>query len=565
MVEREGTQNLLVMCLLAVAVGVIAGVGAWVFRLLIGLFHNILFLGTFAFHYDANVHSPPSPWGVGVIAVPVIGALLVAWLVKTFAPEAKGHGVPEVMDAIYYNGGVIRPVVAVVKSLASALCLGSGGSVGREGPIIQIGSAFGSTLGQILKIPTRQRVTLIAAGAGGGIAATFNAPLGGLVFAIELLLVSVNFRNLLPVGLATVVASYIGRALIGTHPAFDFQGLQIADFHLTSPWLLLLFVPFGVLIGLVATLFIRGLYWAEDRFDSMPGNAYTRHVSGMAVVGVMIYLVQRQTGHYYVQGVGYATIMDLITGVLTDPVLLASLFVLKLLATGLTLGSGGSGGVFSPTLFLGATAGGIFGFAVQRIFPGLPVQSAAFVIAGMAASIGASTGALVTGSVMLMEMTYDRNVTLPIIVTSVVAYGVRKCLSSASVYTLKLNRRGHVVPEGLQAALAEAYRIVDIAEKQWQVIEADQSADCHDGIAIVTAEGGIIGVAEGSADASTSAEFILATECASMIDSIRKMRAAGAHYIVVVNKEGSRDPADIVGVVTPGSIAGFVHISVELL
>ena len=176
------SRTLPFMCLLSFAVGIIAGVGAWAFRMLIGLVHNILFLGQFQCTYDANIHTPMSPWGPWVILVPVIGALMVAWLVKTFAPEAKGHGVPEVMDAIYYHDSKIRPVVGLVKAVASAICIGSGGSVGREGPIIQIGASFGSTLGQMLRLPARQIVTLIAAGAAGGIAATFNAPLGGLAF-----------------------------------------------------------------------------------------------------------------------------------------------------------------------------------------------------------------------------------------------------------------------------------------------------------------------------------------------------------------------------------------------
>ncbi|EFK10461.1 conserved domain protein [delta proteobacterium NaphS2] len=143
--ELPKTRNLPIICVLSFAVGIIAGLGAWAFRMLIGLFHNILFLGKFEFFYDANTHTPGNPWGPGVILVPVIGALLVAWLVKTFAPEAKGHGVPEVMDVIYYNDAKIRPVVGLVKALASAVCIGSGGSVGREGPIIQIGASFGST------------------------------------------------------------------------------------------------------------------------------------------------------------------------------------------------------------------------------------------------------------------------------------------------------------------------------------------------------------------------------------------------------------------------------------
>ncbi len=195
--DKAPARSLALMMVLAFATGVIAGVGAWGFRMLIGLVHNVLFLGEAVFTYDANVHTPASPWGWAVVFVPVVGAVVVAWLVKNFAPEAKGHGVPEVMDAIYYNEGRIRPRVAIIKSLASAISIGSGGSVGREGPIVQIGSAFGSTLGQIIPMRTQDRVTLIAAGAGAGIAATFNAPLGGVVFAIELLLVSTTARNLL--------------------------------------------------------------------------------------------------------------------------------------------------------------------------------------------------------------------------------------------------------------------------------------------------------------------------------------------------------------------------------
>src|SRR5271169_820655 len=186
------------LVLASLAVGVVAGFGAVLFRALIGGFHNLLFLGRFSLDYDANVHTAASLWGAWVIGVPVLGAVGVAWLVKTFAPEAKGHGVPEVLDAIYYHDGKIRPIVAAVKSLASALSIGSGGSVGREGPIIQIGSTFGSVLGQYIPMAVWQRITLIAAGTGAGIAATFNTPIGGLLFAVELILPEVSVRTLVP-------------------------------------------------------------------------------------------------------------------------------------------------------------------------------------------------------------------------------------------------------------------------------------------------------------------------------------------------------------------------------
>jgi CIC family chloride channel protein len=170
-----------VFFLLLIPVGVAARLGAVAFRGLIAFFHNLLIFGKLTVIYDANLHTAVSPWGLFVIFVPVVGAAGVTFLVQNFAPEAKGHGVPEVMDAVYYHKGIIRPVVAVIKSLASALSIGSGGSVGREGPIVQIGSSFGSTLGQIIRIPVWQRITLIGAGTGGGIPATFNTPIVGVL------------------------------------------------------------------------------------------------------------------------------------------------------------------------------------------------------------------------------------------------------------------------------------------------------------------------------------------------------------------------------------------------
>src|SRR5262247_3598124 len=189
------------MACLAVAVGGIAG------------FHNLLFLGQLSWSYDANLHTAPAPWGVLVILAPMIGAVGVAFIVGTFAPEAKGHGVPEVMEAIYYKEGRIRPAVAVVKSIASALSIGSGGSVGREGPIVQIGAAFGSTLGQLIRMPAHQRIVLVAAGSGAGIAATFNSPMGGIAFAIELMLPAVTARSLLGAAIAVIVATRIGHVV----------------------------------------------------------------------------------------------------------------------------------------------------------------------------------------------------------------------------------------------------------------------------------------------------------------------------------------------------------------
>ncbi len=367
---KHSPLNSFLLALIAVLVGVIAGFGAVAFRALIAFFHNLLFLGKLSVLYEANVHAPPGPWGPFVILVPVLGAAGVSFLVTHFAPEAKGHGVPEVMDAIYYNRGKIRPVVAIVKSLASALSIGSGGSVGREGPIVQIGSSFGSALGQYIPMATWQRITLIAAGTGAGIAATFNTPIGGLLFAMEIMLHEISVRTLVPVAISTATATYIGQMFFGVYPAFLIPELETPFFHLLNPLLVGSYFGIGIITGIGSAIYIHSIYFFEDIFEhKIPGNYYLRHMAGMLLVGVLMYLAMTFLGHYYIEGVGYAGIEDVLTGKLFQFKLLALLFILKLLVTSFTLGSGASGGIFSPALFLGAMAGGAYGIALKAIFP----------------------------------------------------------------------------------------------------------------------------------------------------------------------------------------------------
>ena len=406
-------------------VGVVGALGAVVFRGLIALFHNLLFLGQWSFVYDANVHTPPSPWGPFVILVPVLGAAGVAFLVSHFAPEAKGHGVPEVMDAIYYNKGVIRPVVAVIKSLASALSIGSGGSVGREGPIVQIGSSFGSTLGQLLRRagvaahhPDRRRRRgrhrrhLQHADRRRALRRRNHAPRGqrphpgprhhrhgdGVVHR------PARLRQ--PSLLRDPRASRRPTSTTPTRSSCCF------------------YLGLGVLMGLVSVVYIRSIYAFEDFFEKrVPGNYYIRHMLGMLAVGIIMYVLLRTTGHYHVEGVGYATVQDVLSGEVSW--FLLALFALKLLATSLTLGSGASGGVFSPALYLGATLGGVYGLALHQLFPGLPIHPAAFAVAGMAGVVGGSTGAALAAIVMIFEMTLDYTVIIPMTITVALSYGVR--------------------------------------------------------------------------------------------------------------------------------------------
>jgi CIC family chloride channel protein len=332
---------------LAVLLGIVAGLGAFAFRALIAFFHNLLFLGQFSLQYDSNQHTPPSPVGFAVVLVPAIGAVAVIFLVRNFAPEAKGHGVPEVMDAIYYKKGVIRPIVAAVKSFASAISIGSGGSVGREGPIIQIGAAFASSAGRIAGASRWQLATLVAAGGGAGIAATFNTPIGGVLFAVEVLMHEVSVRTLVPVALSTATATYVGRFLLGGHPAFEVPALRMPVASKLA--LLPAYVVLGGIMAVTSAVFIRALYGAEDFFEGrIPKREYLRHVIGMLGVGVMAVTFVRLTGHYYVEGVGYSTSFDILSGTLDSVGLLLVLLAAKLVATSLTLGSGASGGIFLP-------------------------------------------------------------------------------------------------------------------------------------------------------------------------------------------------------------------------
>jgi CIC family chloride channel protein len=569
------------MLLMAALVGVVAGLGAWVFRLLIGFFHNALFRGELSVIYDANIFTPSNPWGLGIVLVPVAGAVVVAWLVKNFAPEAKGHGVPEVMDAIYYNEGRIRPRVALVKSLASAISIGSGASVGREGPIVQIGSAFGSTLGTLFPMAVSDRITLIAAGAGAGIAATFNAPLGGIMFAIELLLVSINARNILLLTTATVVATRISHYLLSTAPSFFVPSLEVPDFALLQNWGLVLFGGLGVLMGLLSVAFIRGLYAMEDLFEALPGNYYTRHMLGMLCVGIIMYLLLQYSGHYHVQGVGYSTIMAILQGALSDPWFLLLLTALKLLATCLSLGSGASGGVFSPALFMGATGGAAFGHFCLLLFPGLDIGIPAFAIAGMAATVAGSTGAVLTAIIMLTEMTLDSSVTLGLVLACAVAYAVRKSIMHDSIYSMKLRARGHTVPEGLHSAILTSEQLKDLMRTDFVLLAEGEDVPENVAYAVHTQNGDISAISilapktqakAGSVHAISNfapesrltehggptrhrVRYLLMSQQASPLSAVRGIWTSNAQLVVVMGNPNSRRAEDIVGLVTPEILA----------
>ena len=529
---------------LSIAVGVIAGLGAVAFRALISLVHNLLFLGKLSATYDANVHTPSSPWGPFVVLVPVVGAFVVAFLVKSFAPEAKGHGVPEVMDAVYHRMGIIRPVVAVVKALASAVSIGSGASIGREGPIIQIGSSFGSTVAQALKLTAWQRVTMIAAGAGGGIAATFNTPVGGVLFAMEIVLHEVSVRTLVPVVTATATATYIGQLFFGPHPSFSIPALETPFFAVARPLVLAAYGGLGAIAGLVSALFIWSIYACEEFFEKrIKGGYYVQHMTGMFMVGILIYALMSRFGHYYVQGVGYATIQDLLTGLYYPIELLLLLFAAKLLATSLTLGSGASGGVFSPSLFLGATTGAAWGVALNHFFPSLNISPVAFAVAGMGGVVGGATGAAMAAIVMIFEMTLDYTVILPMTLTVAISYGVRRALIKDSIYTRKLTLRGESVPETLRADIVFSRRAADLMQP------APPDHRCR-------------GSADGSGSGREGYVFVLPD--ASLSEIIAKMRESDASVAMVTAMNDHDGAGRVQGMITRKQILDRLAADLEL-
>jgi chloride channel protein, CIC family len=572
--------------LLALGLGVVTGIGAVLFRDLIGLIHNLLFTGHASLHYDANIFTAPAPWGMLVILVPVLGAIGVTFLVTNFAPEAKGHGVPEVMDAIYHKGGVIRPVVALVKSLASALAIGSGSSVGREGPIIQIGSALGSTLGQIVRMPAGQRIALVAAGAGAGIAATFNTPIGGVMFAIELMMPEVSVETFLPVAIATGTATFVGRWFFGDTPAFHVPPLQAMAVDSNALIVLILFAVLGALSGVAAAGFIKALHLAEDLFDRIKSR-YWRHMLGMLVVGVLMYVLLRTFGQYYVDGVGYATVQAILAGQISVVWLLALLGLCKALATSISLGSGSSGGIFSPSLYMGAALGGAF--AALWNLAGLPIQLSvpAFAMVGMGSMVGGGTGAVMTAVTMIFEMTLDYSIVMPMIVAVAMSIGARGVLSRETIYTLKLVRRGRAIPKARHANMFLVRSAREVMDADIQVLPAEESFDEylrqpeHAGrlrYVVVTDKGHLFGVIRvntglrrGLESANTGVSlgdvanrnFTVVREDETAFDVIRRMWRRDAIMAVVVRGRGVPRGSDVAGVITKEHVADSVADSVK--
>jgi CIC family chloride channel protein len=420
---------------MALVVGGGAGLGAAGFRGLIFLF-TWLFTGHREYGqqgHTASLHLPAlGPWFL--LVVPVIAALIYGPLISRFAREARGHGVPEVMLAVAENGGRIRPQVTLVKALASALCIGGGGSVGREGPIVQIGSALASTIGQLVRMSHGRLRVIVACGAAGGIAATFNAPLTGMFFGFEIVLREFSLDALAATILSAVTADVISRAFFGGAPFFAGVPHNLA---VSNDFTYLLVGLLGVLAALIGVGFQKTLYRGEDAADAVWGRRpqWLRPVAGAPLLGLLLLALPQM------YGVGYP-VMDRVLGDHYVLWFVVILLVGKILAASLTLWIGGSGGVFAPSLFVGAATGTAFGVVVQHLFGTAVAPPVLYGVVAMGGVFAAAAQAPLTSIASVAEMTGNFTLTLPIMLACGIAAQLAKRITHGSIYTTKLLRRG---------------------------------------------------------------------------------------------------------------------------
>jgi chloride channel protein, CIC family len=420
---------------IAVLVGAGSGLGAVAFRYLV-YFFTWLATGHVQFGQQGRVASARFGWlGLGFfVLIPVAGGLVYGPLIYRYAREARGHGVPEVMFAVAEQGGRIRPQVAGVKAVASALCIGVGGSVGREGPIVQIGSALASSLGQWVRMPENRMRILVACGAAGGIAATFNAPVTGVFFGVELILRAFSVEAIFTVMLSAMVADLAGRELAGSAPFLSGLPSGIALHHAGS---YLLVAVLAVVAALAGLAFKNILYKTEDLCDRVWGNRpeWARPAVGGILLGLLLLAIPQM------YGVGYPVLYKAVGGSYALWFLIV-LAAAKMIACSLTTGIGGSGGVFAPSLFIGATSGMAFGEIAGHLFGPAAGQPALYAVIGMGAVFASAARGPLTAVASVVEMTGDYTLTLPVMLAVAIATALSRALSYGTIYTTKLLRRG---------------------------------------------------------------------------------------------------------------------------
>ena len=433
------------LSLIAFIVGVLAGVGAIIFRYMIELFQWIFFgHGEHLYHLikDAPLYHK--------IIIPAVGGAIVGSIAYFYERGANGHGVPEIMSAVALRGGVIKKKIVAVSTLLSAISIGTASSVGSEGPIVQLGAGIGSGVGQALNLSGSKMKSLVACGTAGGIAAIFNAPLAGVMFAVEIIIGDLAFSTFGPLVISAVTATVISRSWWGDIPV-----MNVPKYEMVSTWEIPAYILLGIIAALVAFLFTKFLYKTEDFFDEkvkVPG--YIKPAIGGLLVGLLGLL----SPHIY--GVGYYTIDLALIGNLPLSLLFSLIFI-KIIATSISLGSGSSGGEFAPTLFIGAVLGGAFGKVAHGIFPAISASSGAYAVLGMGGVLAGATYAPITAIMLIFEMTSDYKLIIPLMLTCITSAIFASHLSKESIYTLKLARAGINLKEGKEVNILKSILVKD--------------------------------------------------------------------------------------------------------
>ena len=461
-IERARDGEYVFVLFTASLIGILGGLGAIAFEVAIHLFQD----GFWGASEPAIEFLREVPkWKIAL--VPAFGGLLVGLVTNFFVSEAKGHGVPEVMKAVALRGGVIRGRVALAKILTSAVTIGSGGSAGREGPIIQIGAAIASRIGQSMGMSKRRLRTLVGCGAAAGIAATFNAPIAGALFAVEVVLGEFGAAQFGPIVVSSVVATVVARAYHGNVPAFSPPACTFA-----SPWELVPYACLGILCGLVSLAYVRINHAAERFFDSprLRLPLWSRPAVGGLLVGVLGIALP------HVLGDGHWLANDAFASLGGVGLLLLLVFA-KMVATGITLGSGGSGGVFSPALAVGALLGAALGGVAEPWFGARCGGVAAYALVGMGGLVAGSMLAPITAIVMVFEITSNYSIVLPVMFVSILSTViVARRTGNLSIYTLKLAREGIRLFSGRSPDLLRARRVAEFLVPRFESISPDAPA-----------------------------------------------------------------------------------------
>jgi chloride channel protein, CIC family len=447
-------RRLIVISLLCVIVGAISAFVADALLSLIGLFTNLFYYGRISLQF---VSPAENQLGLAAIAVPAVGGLLVGIIAKYGSERIRGHGIPEAIESILVNKSKIEPRVALLKPVATAISIGSGGPFGAEGPIIMTGGAFGSVFAQFLKLASTERKTLLVAGAAGGMAATFNTPVSAIMLSVELLLFEWKPRSLIPVGLASITATLVRGVIINTSPLFP-----IASTPIPSVPIVVSAVLVGAVAGLAATLLTYFVYGAEDAFRKLPIHWMWWPIIGGLVVGVGGLFAPRALG------VGYDTIDAMLLGNIAIGVI-AVLAIVKATIWAVSLGSGTSGGVLAPLLIIG----GALGALESHILPfGTPPL---WVLVSMGAMLGGMMRAPFTGAIFCLELTHDVNALFPLMAAALVADGITVFTMKRSILTEKVARKGVHVAREYSVDMLEFVQVRSVMHQDFTILTAESS------------------------------------------------------------------------------------------